>query len=31
MDGAYHEWSIFFVDKFTTLVFDFIDEVAGRK
>jgi pimeloyl-ACP methyl ester carboxylesterase len=29
--GAYHEWSIFLVDKFTTLVFDFIDEVAGRK
>lgn len=31
VDGAYHEWSIFFVDKFTTLVFDFLDEIAGRK
>ena len=31
IDGAYHEWSIFFVDKFTTLVFDFLDEIAGRK
>jgi len=31
LDGVYHEWSIFFVEKFTNLVFDFLDEIAGRK
>ncbi|KAB8320215.1 alpha/beta hydrolase [Tolypothrix campylonemoides VB511288] len=29
--GVYHDWSILFVDKFTTLVFDFLDEITGRK
>jgi pimeloyl-ACP methyl ester carboxylesterase len=31
VDGVYHEWSIFFVDKFTNTVFDFIDELTARK
>lgn len=32
VDGVYHEWSIFFVDKFTNIVFDFINKIeAGEK
>jgi pimeloyl-ACP methyl ester carboxylesterase len=31
VNDVYHEWSIFFVDKFTTFVFDFIDEIAAKK
>lgn len=31
VEGVYHEWSIFFVDKFTSIVFNFIDEVEAKK
>lgn len=31
VDGVYHEWSIFIVEKFTNLVFDFIDEIEAKK
>ena len=29
VDGVYHEWSIFFVDKFTNIVFDFINKIEA--
>ncbi|GAB1542794.1 alpha/beta hydrolase [Scytonema sp. NUACC21] len=31
VDGLYHEWSIFCVEKFTTIVFDFLDGIADRE
>lgn len=31
VEGVYHEWSIFFVDKFTNIVFSFIDEIEAKK
>ncbi len=30
IEGVYHEWSLWFVEKFTTLVFDFIDKVESQ-
>lgn len=31
VEGVYHEWSLYFVEKFTNIVFDFIDEIEARK
>lgn len=31
VDGVYHEWSIFLVEKSTGIIFDFIDEIEARK
>lgn len=31
VNGVYHEWSIYFVQKFTNIVFDFIDEIEATK
>ncbi|MFQ4142833.1 alpha/beta hydrolase [Chlorogloeopsis sp. ULAP02] len=30
VEGVYHEWSIFFVERFTNLVFDFINEIESQ-
>ncbi|RUR72514.1 alpha/beta fold hydrolase [Chlorogloeopsis fritschii PCC 9212] len=30
VDGVYHEWSIWFVERFTNLVFDFINEIESQ-
>lgn len=31
VDGVYHEWSIFLVEKSTSIIFNFIDEIEARK
>jgi pimeloyl-ACP methyl ester carboxylesterase len=31
VEGMYHEWSIFFVEEFAKIVFDFIDEIEAGK
>lgn len=31
VDGVYHEWNILFVEKFTNIVFDFLDGIEARK
>jgi pimeloyl-ACP methyl ester carboxylesterase len=31
VDGVYHEWSIFFVEKITNIIFDFIEEIEAKK
>jgi len=31
VEGVYHEWSIFFVEEFAKIVFDFIDEIEAGK
>lgn len=31
VEGVYHEWSLYFVEKFTNIVFNFIDEIEARK
>ena len=30
-EGEYHEWAMLRPEKFVPMIFDFIDEVAGRK
>lgn len=30
IDGVYHEWSIFMVEKFNEIIFDFIQEIEAR-
>lgn len=31
VEGVYHEWSLYSVEKFTNIVFDFINEIEARK
>ena len=31
VDGVYHEWSLFFVEEITSIVFNFIDELEAKQ
>lgn len=31
VDGVYHEWILFFVEKITSIIFDFINEIEASK